>query len=126
MERIRLFAAFAVAGIASFVWWTLRSGIPVVDLHVLRLRQVAAGSVLGAVLGASLYRLDPRLAQYLQNSLGFTATLSGLTILVRALAVMIFTPITAALASRGTIDVRGFLPRWDSCCSAFRIGCSPA
>ncbi len=96
----------AIAGLGSFVWWTLRSGIPVVDLHVLRLRQVAAGSILGAVLGVSLYGSILVLPQYLQNSLGFTAFLSGLTIFVRALAVMIFTPITAALASRGTIDVR--------------------
>jgi len=104
--HIRLFAVLAIAGLGSFVWWTLRSGIPVVDLHVLRLRQVAAGSILGAVLGVSLYGSILVLPQYLQNSLGFTAFLSGLTIFVRALAVMIFTPITAALASRGAIDVR--------------------
>lgn len=104
--NIRLFTLVAVAGIGSFVWWTLRSGIPVVDLHVLRLRQVAAGSLLGAVLGVSLYGSILVLPQYLQNSLGFTATLSGLTILVRAAAVMIFTPLTAALAGRGVIDVR--------------------
>jgi DHA2 family multidrug resistance protein len=104
--NIRLFTFLAVAGIGSFIWWTLRSGIPVVDLHVLRLRQVAAGSILGAVLGISLYGSILVLPQYLQNSLGFTATLSGLTIFVRALAVMVFTPITAALASRGTIDPR--------------------
>ncbi len=104
--NIRLFAAMAIAGIAGFVWWTLRSGIPVVDLHVLRLRQVAAGSLLGAVLGVSLYGSILVLPQYLQNSLGFTATLSGLTILVRAAAVMVFTPLTAALAGRGIIDVR--------------------
>jgi DHA2 family multidrug resistance protein len=104
--NIRLFALLSAAGIGSFIWWTLRSGIPVVDLHVLRLRQVAAGSLLGAVLGVSLYGSILVLPQYLQNSLGFTATLSGLTILVRAGAVMLFTPITAFLASRGTIDVR--------------------
>ncbi len=104
--NIRLFTALAVAGIGSFIWWTLRSKIPVVDLRVLRLRQVAAGSLLGAVMGVSLYGSVLVLPQYLQGSLGFTATLSGLTILVRALAVMLFTPITAALAGRGTIDVR--------------------
>ena len=104
--NIRLFAFFAVTGLAGFVWWTLRSAIPVVDLHVLRFRQVAAGSVLGAALGISLYGSILVLPQYLQGSLGFTATLSGLTMLTRAGAVMLFTPITAALASRGVIDVR--------------------
>ncbi len=104
--NIRLFAFVSAASLVGFVWWTLRSAIPVVDLHVLRLRQVAAGSVLGAVLGVSLYGSILVLPQYLQNSLDFTATLSGLTMLVRAVAVMIFTPITAALASNGKIDVR--------------------
>ncbi|MEO6836316.1 MAG: DHA2 family efflux MFS transporter permease subunit [Candidatus Tumulicola sp.] len=104
--NIRLFTALSLAGLAAFVAWTLRSKIPVVDLNVLRLRQVAAGSILGAVLGVSLYGSILVLPQYLQNSLGFTATLSGLTILIRAGAVMVFTPITAALAGRGAIDVR--------------------
>jgi len=104
--NIRLFTALATAGIGGFVWWTLRSAIPVVDLHVLRLRQVWAGSLLGAVLGISLYGSILVLPQYLQNSLNFTATLSGLTILVRAGAIMVFTPLTAALAGRGTIDPR--------------------
>ncbi|HEY5425929.1 MAG TPA: DHA2 family efflux MFS transporter permease subunit [Candidatus Tumulicola sp.] len=104
--NIRLFTFLSVAGLAAFVWWTLRSKIPVVDLKVLQLRQVAAGSILGAVLGVSLYGSILVLPQYLQNSLGFTATLSGLTILIRAGAVMVFTPITAALAGRGIVDVR--------------------
>ena len=104
--NIRLFTGLAAVGLIGFVIWTLRSGIPVVDLHVLRFRQVAAGSLLGAVLGISLYGSILVLPQYLQNSLGFTAQLSGLTMMVRAGAVMLFTPITAALASRGVIDPR--------------------
>ncbi|MEO7201798.1 MAG: DHA2 family efflux MFS transporter permease subunit [Candidatus Tumulicola sp.] len=104
--NIRLGTAMSIVGLSTFVWWTLRSKIPVVDLQVLRLRQVAAGSILGAVLGVSLYGSILVLPQYLQNSLGFTATLSGLTILVRAGAVMLFTPLTAALAGRGIVDVR--------------------
>jgi MFS transporter, DHA2 family, multidrug resistance protein len=104
--NIRLFTVLSITGLAAFVWWTLRSTIPVVDLRVLRLRQVAAGSVLGAVLGISLYGSILVLPQYLQNSLDFTATLSGLTVLVRAAAIVVFTPITAALAGRGTIDPR--------------------
>jgi DHA2 family multidrug resistance protein len=104
--RIRWFTFFSIAGLASFVWWTLRSAIPVVDLRVLRLRQVAAGSVLGAVLGVSLYGSIIILPQYLINSLGFTATLSGATVMIRAGAVMLFTPFTAIMTQRGLIDPR--------------------
>ncbi|MGA8574585.1 MAG: DHA2 family efflux MFS transporter permease subunit [Candidatus Cybelea sp.] len=104
--RIRWFTFFSVAGLTAFVWWTLRSKIPVVDLRVLRLRQVAAGSVLGAVLGVSLYGSIIILPQYLINSLGFTATLSGATVMIRAGAVLCFTPLTAILTQRGLVDPR--------------------
>lgn len=104
--RIRWFAFLSVTGLGSFIWWTLRSAIPVVDLRVLRLRQVAAGSVLGAVLGVSLYGSIIILPQYLINSLGFTATLSGATVMIRAAAVAAFTPFTAFLAGRGLVDPR--------------------
>ncbi|MFZ0031236.1 MAG: DHA2 family efflux MFS transporter permease subunit [Candidatus Cybelea sp.] len=104
--RIRWFTFLSIAGLASFVWWTLRSKIPVVDLRVLRLRQVASGSILGAVLGVSLYGSIIILPQYLINSLGFTATLSGATVMIRAGAVLLFTPLTAILTQRGLVDPR--------------------
>jgi len=58
------------------------------------------------VLGVSLYGSVFVLPQYLQGSLGFTATMSGQTMLVRALAIMLFTPATAMLAQSGKIDPR--------------------
>jgi DHA2 family multidrug resistance protein len=104
--RIRWFTFLSIGGLATFVWWTLRSRIPVVDLRVLKLRQVAAGSILGAVLGVSLYGSIIILPQYLINSLGFTATLSGATVMIRAGAVLLFTPLTAILTQRGVVDPR--------------------
>ncbi|MBV9333269.1 MAG: DHA2 family efflux MFS transporter permease subunit [Candidatus Eremiobacteraeota bacterium] len=104
--RIRWFTFLSVAGLTSFVFWTLRSTSPVVDLRVLKLRQVAAGSILGAVLGVSLYGSIIILPQYLINSLGFTATLSGTTVMIRAGAVLLFTPFTAILTQRGLVDPR--------------------
>jgi MFS transporter, DHA2 family, multidrug resistance protein len=105
-SNIRLFSIASAVGLAGFVVHTLRSKIPIVDLHVLRYRQVAAGSLLGAALGVSLYGSVLILPQYVQNSLGFTATLSGETILVRALAIALLTPAAAILAMRGRVDPR--------------------
>ncbi|HMF29115.1 MAG TPA: DHA2 family efflux MFS transporter permease subunit [Candidatus Cybelea sp.] len=104
--RIRWFTFLSIAGLGAFVWWTLRSTSPVVDLRVLKLRQVAAGSILGAVLGVSLYGSIIILPQYLINSLGFTATLSGTTVMIRAAAVLVFTPFTAIITQRGLVDPR--------------------
>ncbi len=104
--NIRLGTVVSVVSLVAFVFWTLRSANPVVDLRILKMRQVASGSILGAVLGISLYGSIIVLPQYLQNSLGFTATLSGTVLLFRAGGVIACTPITAFLAQRGIVDVR--------------------
>jgi DHA2 family multidrug resistance protein len=105
-ESVVVCSAIAAAGLIAFVVWELRQRKPIVNLNVLRYRSVAAGSVLGMVLGISLYGSVLILPQYVQGSLGFTATLSGELLVFRALAVMIFTPISVVLLSRGLVDVR--------------------
>ncbi len=99
----------AVLGLASFVTWELRQARPIVNLAVLRFRSVSAGSILGVVLGISLYGSVLILPQYVQGSLGFTATLSGELLVFRAGAILIFTPLVAALATRGIVDSRYFV-----------------
>ena len=112
-------STLAVLGLIGFVLWELRSKIPVVDLSVLRYRSVAMGSILGMVLGISLYGSVLILPQYVQGSLGWTATLSGQLLIFRAGAVMLVTPFVASLASRGKVDARYFV-----CCGFVLIGIS--
>jgi DHA2 family multidrug resistance protein len=106
-------------GLIAFVLWVMRQKSPLVDLSVLRHRSVAAGSVLAVVLGISLYGSVLILPQYVQGSLGFTATDSGELLVFRAAAVMLFTPITAILSGRGLID-----PRWQVAVGFVLIGVS--
>ncbi len=79
---------------------------PIVDLTVLRYRSVAAGSTLGLVLGVTLTASLVTLPQFAQGILGFTATLSGEMIFMRAAAVMLCTPLSVALATRPNVDIR--------------------
>jgi DHA2 family multidrug resistance protein len=98
----------AAVGIVAFVIWEVRfARQPMVDLTILRNPTVAAGSALGLVLGISLLGTLVTLPQYTQGSLGFTATLSGQLILMRAIPVALLTPLSARLAQSGRID-----PRW--------------
>ncbi|MBC5809980.1 MAG: DHA2 family efflux MFS transporter permease subunit [Candidatus Eremiobacteraeota bacterium] len=96
----------AVTGLIGFVVWELRNAKPLVNLGVLRYKTVAAGSVLGMVLGISLYGSVLILPQYVQGSLGFTATLSGELLIFRAAAVMLFTPLAAFLSGKNLVDQR--------------------
>jgi DHA2 family multidrug resistance protein len=112
-------AATAVLGLVAFVFWELRSKSPIVNFSVLRYRSVSAGSILGMVLGISLYGSVLIIPQYVQGSLGFTATLSGELLVFRAVAVMLFTPLSAFVSGRNLVD-----QRWLVASGFFFIGIS--
>ncbi|HET9030288.1 MAG TPA: DHA2 family efflux MFS transporter permease subunit [Candidatus Aquilonibacter sp.] len=101
-QNIRTIAALAVASLATFVYWELRVvKNPIVDLRILiKNRTVAAGCALGMLLAFSLFGGVILAPQFQQGLLDFTATLSGLSILSRALGIMAMTFVTLALLNR--------------------------
>jgi DHA2 family multidrug resistance protein len=104
---IRLFAFTTVFGIGMFIWWELYgTKRPIVDLRAYKYRAVAAGSVLGFAMGAILFGATVILPQYVQGILGFTATLSGELIFVRALFIAIVTTFIARFVGSGKIDTK--------------------
>src|SRR6267378_2624997 len=83
---VRLLAITSVVSLITFVWHELRTAHPVVDLRILKSRQLAVGVVFGLVLGVCLYATVFVLPVYLQNVRNFTANQTGLVILPGALA----------------------------------------
>lgn len=102
-------AVASVASLAAFVWWELRMvRNPIVDLRILiHNRTVASGCLLAMTLAFGHFGGVILAPQFQQSLLNFTATLSGLSILVRALGIMLFTPITLILLGRFHAK-----PRW--------------
>ena len=97
----------AVVALVSFLIWELFiAKSPIVDLRVFRYRTVSAGCVLGLALGITLLGTLVTLPQYAQGPLGFTATLSGELISLRAIPVLLFAPLAARLATGGKVDPR--------------------
>jgi DHA2 family multidrug resistance protein len=93
--------------LVGFVVWELfLTKSPAVDLRVLRSRSVSAGSALGFTLGITLLGTLITLPQLVQGSLNFTATLAGQLLVMRALPVMLLSPIGASLAAKGLVDPR--------------------
>ncbi|HET7815074.1 MAG TPA: DHA2 family efflux MFS transporter permease subunit [Candidatus Baltobacteraceae bacterium] len=101
-RNILLTAVVAVVALAAFAYWELRVvKNPIVDLRILmRNRTVAAGCVLAMLLAFSLFGGVILAPQFQQSLLRFTATLSGLSILTRALGIMFMTFATLALLNR--------------------------
>ena len=97
-------AVMAGSGLVLFIWHELRTRHPMVDLRVLKDRQLAAGVTYGLVLGFALYASVFALPVFLQTLLGYSAWDTGLVILPGALA-SAFTMAFAARAGRW-IDAR--------------------
>src|SRR6266850_2503332 len=83
---VRLLAITSALSLITFIWHELRTPHPVVDLRILKSRQLAVGVVFGLVLGVCLYATVFVLPVYLQNVRNFTANQTGLVILPGALA----------------------------------------
>ncbi|HEY2953703.1 MAG TPA: DHA2 family efflux MFS transporter permease subunit [Candidatus Eisenbacteria bacterium] len=85
-RQIVALAALSAVSLALFVWHELRTPHPVMDLRILKSRQLAAGVIFAAALGACLYGTVFLLPVYLQALQGFTANQTGLVILPGAIA----------------------------------------
>jgi DHA2 family multidrug resistance protein len=79
-------AIAAGVGLVAFVWHELRTRNPIVDLRILRNRQLAAGVGFAVVLGFALYASVFALPVFLQNLLGYSAWDTGKVILPGAIA----------------------------------------
>ncbi|MGA7570162.1 MAG: DHA2 family efflux MFS transporter permease subunit [Candidatus Aquilonibacter sp.] len=97
-----------VLSLCAFVYWELAATqTPIVDLRVLRNRSVAAGSILGIALGTAVFGSTYILPQFTQGPLGFTPTLSGLLFILRAVPIMLMTPLIVRFGAR--VDPRVML-----------------
>src|SRR6185503_1557506 len=85
-NQVRLLAFTSAISLITFIWHELRTGQPVIDLRILKSRQLPVGVVFGLVLGVCLYATVFVLPVYLQNVRNFTANQTGLVILPGALA----------------------------------------
>jgi MFS transporter, DHA2 family, multidrug resistance protein len=101
-QNILITLVISICSLAAFVFWELRMvRNPIVDLRILlRNRTIAAGCLLQMTLAFGLFGGVILAPQFQQNLLNFTATLSGESILTRALAIMVMTPVTLILLNR--------------------------
>ncbi len=103
-REVIFLAVTSAASLIGFVWHELVTEHPVVELHILKSRQLAAGVIFAVVLGVCLYATVFVLPVYLQTLQGFTAEDTGFVILPGALA-SAFTMATMG-RTQGRIDGR--------------------
>jgi DHA2 family multidrug resistance protein len=100
-SKIILFSVIAFFGFYFFIWRELVTKHPVVDLRVLKDRNLAIGTFLSFILGFGLYGSTFVIPLFTQNSLGWTALQSGLLLVPSSIATGLMMPIVGKLLQRG-------------------------
>jgi DHA2 family multidrug resistance protein len=93
--------ALAIAACACFTWWELRTARPIVDLRVLKRPAVIMGSLIAIGIASIIYGGLIVIPQYVVLVLGFTSTLAGVLIAIRALPIAVLTIPVGRLTNRG-------------------------
>jgi DHA2 family multidrug resistance protein len=110
---ITILAGVALVSLALFIWRELATANPVVDLHVLRDRSLAVGTIFTFILGFGLYSSVFIFPVFAQNLLGFTAMQTGLILLPGSLATAFMMPIVGKMLQKGVppqlLNAAGFI-----------------
>jgi DHA2 family multidrug resistance protein len=99
--RIIVFSVVAFLGVYLFIWRELVADNPVVDLRVLKNKNLAIGTLLSFILGFGLYGSTFVIPLFTQNSLGWTALQSGLLLVPSSIATGFMMPVVGKLLQRG-------------------------
>jgi MFS transporter, DHA2 family, multidrug resistance protein len=105
--RICVAAVLSLAALAAFVVWELYgTRTPGVALRTFRHRTVWALAVINFGVAGGAFALIFIQPQWAQTSLGFTTTLAGMLLMVRAGTLALLYPVTTWVASQARWDMR--------------------
>jgi DHA2 family multidrug resistance protein len=88
------------------VFWELRHPDPVIDFHMLKVRNFAIANVFYFVFGFGLFASTTMIPQLLQSLYGYRAIDAGLVLGPGALVITFLAPVGAQLVQRGLIKPR--------------------
>ena len=97
---IRIAALIATACIAGFVIWELWTPRPLLDMHLFKHRNFAAGSIIVMVIGVILFGTTQFVPQLVQQVYGYTATNAGLVLTFGGMITVITMPLAGVLTGR--------------------------
>lgn len=98
---ILICSIISVLGFYLFIWRELVTEHPIVNLRVLKNKNLAVGTVLMFILGFGLYGSTFVLPIYTQTSLGWTAFQSGMLMVPSSLATAVMMPVVGTMIQKG-------------------------
>ncbi len=101
--------ANGIGCLASAVWWELRTPDPVIDFHLLKVRNFAIANVFYFVFGIGLFASTTLIPQILQSLYGYRAIDAGLVLGPGALVITFLAPVGAQIVQRGVMKPKALL-----------------
>ncbi|TRZ45892.1 DHA2 family efflux MFS transporter permease subunit [Robertkochia solimangrovi] len=98
---IIFFSITAFLGAYLFIWRELTYEFPIVNLRVLKNKNLSVGAILTFVLGFGLFGSTFIIPLYTQSIMGWTATQAGLLLIPSSLTTGLMLPIIGRLLQRG-------------------------
>ena len=99
------FAVVSAVCLISVVFWELHHPHPVIELRMLKDRNLAVATLSMFLLGITLYSSTVLLPLFLQTLMGYTATLAGLAVSPGGIATLVAMPLVGTLLKK-------YEPRW--------------
>jgi MFS transporter, DHA2 family, multidrug resistance protein len=89
------FATASAIAFALFVPWELTRRDPIIDLTLMARRQFVVSFIMMLMVGATMFSSTQLLPQLLQEDFSYTATLSGLALMLGGVAMLLMMPVAA-------------------------------
>jgi DHA2 family multidrug resistance protein len=98
--------AIGITCLVTAVFWELRQPDPVIDFHLLKVRNFAIANVFYFVFGFGLFASTTMIPQLLQSLYGYRAIDAGLVLGPGAFVITVLAPVGAQFVQRGLIKPR--------------------
>jgi MFS transporter, DHA2 family, multidrug resistance protein len=103
---IRLLLLGAIVGFIAFLFWEMRVDHPIVNLRILKDRNLSTGAILLFLIGGILYGTTAILPLFLQNLLSYPSLQAGLVMSPRGFGAILGSIVSGRILAGSKIDGR--------------------
>ncbi|HEY6845513.1 MAG TPA: DHA2 family efflux MFS transporter permease subunit [Terracidiphilus sp.] len=97
---IRIFGFLFVAGMTGLIWWQWRAKNPIMNLKLFKYKNFAICSLLMILVGGVLNAATVLEPQFLQQLMGYTATLAGQALMGGGLTLLVIMPLAGIATAK--------------------------
>ncbi|WP_234736057.1 DHA2 family efflux MFS transporter permease subunit [Tellurirhabdus bombi] len=100
-QAILYLSVVALISVPMFIWWELKTDSPVINLRVVKNRNLAVGSILVFIIGYGLFTSILLFPLFAQRIIGYTATKTGNLLIPGGIVTILIFPLVGKSLANG-------------------------